>query len=254
MSIRLQLFIVAIISILTVGLVFLDVPLIGPVISLIGMFVLPGWLLTDVLFGIRDGPTQETRFILIFGLGALFVAFELFIMSLIGVRISRESVALVGAASSFLLIGIFILRFRTMRSDFGNISVPRALALSAVTVLVLYGFVLLHQFDVKENYTEFYVVPRAFGTDDQISKADLVIFSHEQKEHLYAVLCTDATDSTMLLAQSSLEPESSLTVELFVPPPQPGSTSKIRLSLYREGDATPYRWVELTGEVCNLLP
>jgi uncharacterized membrane protein len=241
------------ITLLTIGLAYMDIPFIGPAVRLIGVFVLPGWLLTNVLFGNRKGPSQETRFILVFGLGAALVALELVMLLLIGIAISRESIALAGAVTSLLLMGVLVVRLRTDRRGL-RLPVLNAMSLSIVAVLVLYAFVPSHQPIVKESYTEFYIAPSSSETpDDQTAERDLVITSHEEKDHIYTVLCGDSSGSQRLLAKFSLAPESSFVIQLLVPPAQLSSASKMRLSLYRNGDDTPYRWVELIGGRCDLL-
>jgi uncharacterized membrane protein len=255
MPTRLQLLVTTVIIVLAIGLALMDASVIEQVIGLLGVFVLPGWLLTSVLFGIHSGLDQETRVILVLGLGVALVALELVALTAVGIKLSRESVALGGALISLLLVGMLMFRLPSDRTKLGSKSVLVTLLLSAVIVLVMYIFIPLHQPVGKESYTEFYVVPRRFeATGDQTSGVELVITSHEQKKTTYTVLCTDMVGSETLLTKSELEPESSLTVDLFVPPPQADSISKVRLSLYREEDDTPYRWVELVGEGCDLLP
>ena len=242
------------ISLFTFGLAYIDIPLVGPIVRLLGVYVVPGWLLTNVLFSNRKGPDQETRFILVFGLGATLIALELAMFHLIGIRVSRKSVALAGAVTSLILAGMLVFRLRVDHSGLDRIPMQSAMPLSIIAVLVLYGFVLLHRPVVKERYTEFYIAPSSSETpDDQAVKMDLVVTSHEEKDHTYTISCRDTSGSERQLAKSVVEPESSVVIELLVPPPQPGSASKMQLSLYRRGDDTPYRWVELAGEGCDLL-
>jgi hypothetical protein len=218
------------------------------------VFVVPGWLFTNVLFGSRKEPDQETRFILVFGLGAALVTLELVLLPLIGIRISQKSIVLSGAVTSSLLAAVLVLQLRTDRDGHDKIPVLSAMPLSVAVVLVLCSFVPIHQPVVKESYTEFYLAPSlSVRTDDGVAKMDLVVISHEQEDHMYAVFCRDTSDSGKLLLESLLEPESSLAVELFVSPPRSGSVSKMWLSLYREGDNMAYRWVELVGGGCDLL-
>lgn len=253
MAIDLQILIAAVIALLTIGLAYIDIPLIGPIVRLVGVFVVPGWLFTNVLFVNRKEPDHETRFILVFGLGATLVALEWVILPLIGVRMSRESVALAGAVTSVLLAGGLVLRLQTGHSDLGKITVRSALPLSIIATLVIYIFVPLHRPVVKESYTEFYIAPSSGTLEYPTAKMNLVITSHEEKAHTYTVFCKDNSGSERRLAESIIEPEASFVIELLVPPPQPGSSSKMQLSLYREGDDTPYRWVELIGASCARL-
>jgi uncharacterized membrane protein len=253
MSFRLQLLVGVVISILTVVLALLDTTLIGPVVSLMGVSVVPGWLLTHVLFGSHDEPDQVTRSILVLGLGAVLVALELIVLPVVGIRISRESVALAAAVTSWLLVGLLVFRLRMDRSDLDRVPVLSAMPLSFIAVLVLYAVVPLHQPLVRESYTEFYATSLSEAKDDQAAKVDLVIVSHEQEDQIYAVFCRDISGSERLLVESSLEPESSLVTQLFVSPPQSDWAGKMWLFLYREQDDTPYRWIELIGGGCDLL-
>jgi uncharacterized membrane protein len=249
-----QIVVATAISLLMAGLVYLQVPLVEPIVGLVGVFVLPGWLLTSVLFGNRSKPDPETRFVLVFGLGAALVALELVLMSAIGIGITRTSVLLTGAAVSLLLLGALIFRLRATGDESSGAPMSNILLLCGVTLPVLCGFAALHQPLGTEAYTEFYVAPHDVrAADGQMAGADLVIVNHEQEEHRYRVVCRDATGSERTLVQSALESDSSLTVELALSPFQSSSTDKMRLYLYRANDDVPYRWVELMGDECELL-
>jgi uncharacterized membrane protein len=254
LAIDLQILIAVAITLLTIGLAYVDIPLIGSFVRLIGVFVVPGWLFTNVLFGNRKGPDQETRFILVFGLGVVLVALELVLLPLIGIRISQESIVLSGAFTSSLLAAVLILRLRTDRDGLDKIPVLSAMPLSVAVILVLCIFVPIHQPIVNESYTEFYLAPSpSVQTDDGATTVELIITSHEQEDYTYTVFCKDTSGSEKLLLKSLLKSESRLVVELSVPPPRPGLVSKMWLSLHREGDNTTYRWVELVGGGCDLL-
>jgi uncharacterized membrane protein len=251
---RLQLLVAAMMSVLTVGLAFLDVPVLGPLVGLVGVFIVPGWLLTSVLFGDHGGPDQETRFILVFGLGAVLMALELFTLSLANVQISRASISLAGALTSWGLIGARALQHRTEQYGRRGFRGLNTLLLSICAVLLLYGFVPLHQPVTQESYTEFYTLPRVSrAADGQVFNVDLVIANHEQQGYTYTVLCSDTTGPESVLAKSYLEPESKLSIGLFVPPPHPDSTDKVSLYLYREGDESPYRRVQLAWRECDRI-
>lgn len=254
MSIRLLLLIVAMVSILAVGAAFWNVPFVGPVISLASLFAVPGWLLTNVLFGNRTSPDIETRFILTFGFGLALVALESIALTLTGIGISRQSVTILGAMTNALLMGALILRRRTGDNDRGQIPRLNALPLSIIAIFVICTLVLFHQPTVQESYTEFYVIPRRFGSaEGYMSQVDLVISSHEEKSQTFRVFCEDARGAKILVAESMVEPESSFSVALAVPPPQPGLLEKMRLSVYRTEENVPYRWIELVGGGCERL-
>jgi len=254
MPINLQFLVAAVTGVLTIGLAYLDVPLAGPIIGLLGVIVVPGWLLTHLLFDWHQGPGPVVRFILVFGLGASLLALELLVLTTIGIRLTRRSVLLTGAASSIVLLGILILWRRTDWSHARGAPVPDILLLCYLAVPVLWAFVALHQPRLRESYTEFYVVPQPFRTaESQTSEAHLVILSHEREEHIYTVMCQDTAGLEQALLQSVVKPGSNLTIELSMSPLQSGAMNKTRLYLFREQDETPYRWVELIGTDCDQL-
>jgi hypothetical protein len=238
-----------------IGVAFMEASFAGAMISLLVVFVVPGWLLTNVLFGRWGSLKPEACFILTFGLGASLAALDAVFLTLIGIRISRESTTILAAAVSFLLMGALIAR-RGLGHWHQESALPwRVLVAAMLAIFVFCALVLFHQPVVQEAYSEFYIVPRGWDeVNGHISKADLILSSHEDRTYLFRMICKEASGSEQLLAESLIQPESSFGVELFVPPPEPGQSSRIQLVAYREGDGTPYRWVELVGGACDLLP
>ena len=252
MSVRRVVPTIATVVLLSAGLSYLNIPLIGPAVRMISAVVLPGWLLTTVLFVGHKKPGLETRFILIFGLGAALLALESFIMNATNIGVSPDSVVLGGMVVSCLLLLVLLFRHHLRPGISTASSEGTALLLSSVAVLVLYGFAALHQPFAKESYTEFSVIPHSSpAVPGQMYEADLVTASHEKDEHIYTVLCKDAAGQERMLFKSVLEPESGFTITWSLPPPD--SSEKVRLNLYRDESKRPYRWVELIASNCDLL-
>jgi uncharacterized membrane protein len=237
-------------TIFTLVTLFLDMTWVGGVISLIGFFIVPGWLLTHALLGDSNKPDLVSRFILVFALGATLVAFEMLGLTLLKVKISRESAILVGTIISWLLLGlILIIRRQTTSSDSGNSLQVSTLSLliPIMAVIVIIAIVPLHQPIVQERFTEFYTLPRI----SEPVYTEVVIVNHEQKRQTYTVACKDGSNPESLLLIATLESESSQSFNLNLA--QPAVAHKLRLNLYLEEVTVPYRWLEVMGTRCDAL-
>ena len=247
-----NLVVAALLGILSILLVVVEVPLIGPAISLVGVSILPGWLFAIALFGVAQGLHPVTWMVLTFGLSTVVMVLDALVLTLVGIPLSRNSMTLAGVAGSLALISILALRQRALVNSQSRIQLG-VLLVSILVVCGAGGLVLGHQPVEQESYTEFYVVAQSVGeTAGYVSKSDLALASHEDELRVFRVICSDSSGIDRLVTESRLGPDSVLNIGLLVPPPPSGSRSKITLSVYRDGDVVPYRWIELVGGGCDL--
>jgi len=250
----LELWIIFSVSLLTIGSVFINLGEIGSIFSFIGVFIIPGWLLTRILFYDVDETDRVIRFILTIVLGAVLVFLETFVLSILRIEISREIVILIGTLVTWLLLGALIYQrriitnnsFREYKSEIKNL-----LGL-IIFIPILIFFILLHKPVTNETYTEFYISPQMFmPTNEDQSALFVTIVNHENKTLIYKITCEDNVEHEELLTATSLISESSQTLVLPIDPSGVSSAiRKIRVNLYRDIDTLPYRWVEIGGISC----
>ncbi|MBN1993409.1 MAG: hypothetical protein JW953_11970 [Anaerolineae bacterium] len=245
----LEFFIVLFFSIFTLASLFFELAWIGDLLSIIGIFIIPGWLLTQILVEDNDKP-DVTRFILIFTLGAVLVTLEAFSLVILNINITREFITLASLIVSWFLLATLVFRQQMTSDDLDNSIKKSVLTISVaiITAVILILFISLHQPIAQENYTEFYVIPRLSG------QMEVFIVNHEQNPHTYILTCKDNTAPEVLLAIFLLEPGSRQRLDMDSSLLQSDLANKMRLNLYLDEVTVPYHWLEVIGTSCNQLP
>jgi len=250
----LELWIIFSVSFLTIGSVFINLGWMGSIFSFIGVFIIPGWLLTRILFYDVDEPDRAIRFILTFVLGAVLVFLETFVLSRLRIEINREIVILIGTLITWLLLGALIYQRRIIsnNSSRGYKSEILNLLVLIIFIPILIFFILLHKPVTIETYTEFYFSPQMYETAKEDHSAAIVtIVNHENRTLIYKITCEDNIEQeTFLIATSSIS-ESTQNLEIpIIRYETSNPIRKIRINLYRDNDSYPYRWLEIAGTSC----
>ncbi len=223
-----------------------------PFLSFIYVFILPGWLLIQLLF--EDTSLDLIlQIILILVISPLLVAMLSFAFIGWGGKFSNDAVLFIaGFINGTLLL---LLLFLPRKGASQSYTVSSELWIFVSSVVLILGLILFSQLHMparNESFTELLLniktrnlkYARVFGT--------ISIISHEDKAHLYSLLCEDDSGKSLPIFQGYIQPgeQKDISIQTIA---LRRSTRKLIMNLHLDNNTNKYRSIEIPGIGCSSL-
>ena len=189
--------------------VYLIVPLISPFFLFIALVLLPGWLLNEIIFFDFKKLNLILQIILLYFIGSVFIAIELWILILLQVEINSKSLVIFGVSISCALqLFLFIKRKINKKMVIDNHLLVNLKSLTiSVGLAIVIGFLVWYSIPIdQEAYTEFYVDNES-PVLSSYYKGNLFIINHEKDFETYSIICTDNSGISINIIQIPSQPE-----------------------------------------------
>lgn len=217
------------------------------------VFVLPGWLLTRLLFGERPFEL-EIEVLLILFLSAFLISLEVLPLLYFRVEVNRTLFVNISLVTNWTLLLILKIKTGTFSArQFKSVPIHWTALLAAVVVpLVLLGFGLLHLHETHESFTEFRL---ASDVPDSAGSLLLEVASHEETVQFFSLVCQaegqEGAEQTVL---GNFEVGPGETKAIMIAYSRPlAQNTKLKLSLDQHKGLASYRWLEVPGDDCGQI-
>jgi hypothetical protein len=225
---------------------------------ILSLFIIPGWLLTHILFDSRQRIDLETRVILTIIAGSVIVILETSGLLVGKVVINSRNLSILGFFVTWVMVFWIFLEAKILpRQDKARIGLkPSMFYASVLFVPMLLLFIWAHKPITSEPFTEFYIQraePRVEAEDGYIKIGELHLINHGNALQTYQIKCFDGTGEEKILTTKTLQPGESWLGAILLPVTYPPTDFvKTQLNLYRLQDVSAYLWLEVRATDCEM--
>jgi uncharacterized membrane protein len=227
------------------------------ILGLVTVLLLPGYVLTLVLFPKKTDVAGVERLALTLGLSVAVVPQLSFILNYtpFGIRLYPATMTLLGFV--LLMSGLALVRRRRVsEAERFSVELSRPVVRANLIGLFCLGIVLLivgnhaTYLRTKETFTEFYALGAGGRLEDypdvlhprESFTLTLGVINHENQAVNYSLVTPGKEDSIAIHLDDQQQWEQALSL---VMPEVPAGRNKLNFDLYRAGEDTPYRQLHL---------
>jgi len=233
--------------------VYFVVPVLTPFVKFVSLIIFPGWLLNEIIFYDFKKLHLILQILLIYIIGSILTAAELWILILIRVQIVSGSVVILGVSLTLALqLAVLIKRQTTKQKAISRPPFEGLISLGiSISLMIVISFLVWYSIPVsQEAYTEFYVQNEKFVSPN-FYEGNLFIINHEKDLETYTIRCTDSSGNLITVIQIPLQQVSIAEIHYRVQGSGSEQESKLRMDLYHQQDVFTYRNIEILGESCK---
>lgn len=229
-----------------------EIPLIGSFLRIVTIVIIPGWLLSQLVFGNSQDVPTEAKIIFSICFGSITAA----CIALFFARFSIP-INMVSLSTPILIISTGLALFSQQRSNYPTPKTDAiSLAILIAIPLLATAFTYMHLPVTREQYTEFFVQAKKLSVSNtgQDYAITISVINHEGGTHTYNLTCKQNDAQELHLASIVLEADQKYRAET-----EPSilhghrQTPKSILNLYKNQELLPYRQIELTQIACDRL-
>lgn len=230
-------------------LLLYPIPLMGSFVIFVSLVLLQGWLFCTLLFARFYNMHLVLQVILIYVLGSIFLAIELWLLISVNAPVTHKNLGYSGYFISVIMVSAIAIKRAFFQQKVKAAPVLKSIKpflVSAGYAIIFAFFVWLSEPIKREPFTEFFI--QATQVSSASYQGQLVIANHEGSLFEYTIRCEDGSNVVDLLRVPV--PENTRAILAFNVNVPDSITSKLQISLYLQNHVMAYRTVETYGQTC----